>query len=212
MDIHVPDGPRLSAALEGAASAGRGVVVCHPHPDYGGSKDGTLVRLVAEACAGAGFLSLRFDHRGAGQSGGSDPVGPQAWEDAAAAVDALAAELPDGAPLGMVGYSFGSWVAAHHAARDDRIGAVAFVCIVESVAGIPMPRDALRGRPALAVAPEDDHLTPPDAAARVLAAVGGGRVERLPGADHYLQGRMEEVAAIVAAFLDRSLPVAGAAG
>ncbi|MEW6581641.1 MAG: alpha/beta fold hydrolase [Actinomycetota bacterium] len=202
----MPGGPRLSAALDGAEGAGRGVVVCHPHPHHGGTKDAAVVRLIADACAARGFLVLRFDFRGVGDSGGGDAVGPQAWDDAAAAVDALAERLPPGAPIGVAGYSFGAWVAAHEAARDDRVGAVALVCPGASLGGIPMPRDALRGRPALAVAAEEDHLTPPDEVARLLAAMGGGRVERVPGADHYLRGHGEDVAALVAQFLDEALP------
>jgi len=82
---------------------------------------------------------------------------------------------------------------------------VAALALIAPVGG-DLPRDALRGRPALAVAAENDHLGTPDDVVRTLTAMGGGRVETLAGADHYLHGHAEAVAAIVAGFFDAALP------
>lgn len=165
-----------------------------------------MVRLIAAACAEAGLLALRFDLRGVGGSEGESTAGTAEWDDVAAAVDALAELLPPGAPAGLAGYSFGAWLAAHHAARDDRVAALALVAPPPAVGGIPLPADALRGRPALAVAAEQDEAFPPESVARSLARLGGGRIERIQGADHLLHGAAERVAALVAGFLERSLP------
>jgi alpha/beta superfamily hydrolase len=200
------EGPRLAGLLDGPEDAGRGVVICHPHPAFGGRKESTVVRLVAEACSAAGLLALRFDFRGVGASAGESTAGPAEWDDVAAALDTLAGLLPPEAPLGLAGYSFGAWAAAQQAARDDRAGALALIAPVRTVGRMEVPHGALRGRPVLAVVAEHDHLTGPQEAGRMLEEIGGGRIEVVTGADHYLHGYAEDAAAIVAAFLDAALP------
>ncbi|HEX8950222.1 MAG TPA: alpha/beta hydrolase, partial [Polyangia bacterium] len=39
-------------------------VVCHPHPAFGGRMDNPLVVALADACAAAGFSTVRFNFRG----------------------------------------------------------------------------------------------------------------------------------------------------
>ena len=64
-------------AIPDAPSAG--VVICHPHPLYGGDMDNPVVVRVQEVCADLGVATLRFNFRGVGGSGGAhgDGVGEQ---------------------------------------------------------------------------------------------------------------------------------------
>jgi len=47
------------------------VVICHPHPEYGGTMDNKVVTTAARAAREAGLDSLRFNYRGVGQSEGA---------------------------------------------------------------------------------------------------------------------------------------------
>lgn len=100
----------------------RGVIVCHPHPQFGGDMDNTVVSAAVEAASQEGLSTLRFNFRGAGESEGSfaDGIGEQ--EDVRAAIDYFCSRLNDKNPkLLLVGYSFGAWVGLPVAVEDDRI-------------------------------------------------------------------------------------------
>src|SRR3990170_1053736 len=57
------------------------VVVCHPHPLYGGNMDNNVVVAVAEALAGGNIVALKFNFPGTGGSGGG---GVSSWGGGAA--------------------------------------------------------------------------------------------------------------------------------
>jgi uncharacterized protein len=84
-----------------------------------------ITRAIAEALAGAGVPSLRYDKRGVGASGGDYyPAGmAQRFTDARAALGWLAARAP-GLPLLAIGHSEGSYHAAQLAAGGEVAGAV----------------------------------------------------------------------------------------
>src|SRR5438093_13487786 len=45
-----------------------GIVVCHPHPMYGGDMHNNVVDAVCQTAAADGIVALRFNFRGAGGS------------------------------------------------------------------------------------------------------------------------------------------------
>ena len=86
-----------------------GVVVCHPHPLGGGNMNNNLVASVYLALIESGFVALRFNFRGVGNSEGSHAQGEKEPEDAEAALDLLKGRADvDADRLGMAGYSFGT--------------------------------------------------------------------------------------------------------
>jgi uncharacterized protein len=101
----------------------------------GGDRDGfasgvPTIGQLAGALADAGFLAVRYDKRGFGQSGGraeSATLGDYA-DDARAVVRWLL-ERKDIDPkrIALVGHSEGAWVALLTAEREKRVAAVAFV-------------------------------------------------------------------------------------
>src|SRR5438874_12204216 len=96
----------LEARLAVPASPGGGVVICHPHPLYGGDMDNPVVVRAQEVCAGLGLATLRFNFRGVGASGGVHAGGVGEQDDASAALDTLAKSIAGGV-LAIAGYSFG---------------------------------------------------------------------------------------------------------
>jgi alpha/beta superfamily hydrolase len=105
--------------LEARYAPGQGrdaVVICHPHPEYGGSMDNNVVLAARDALAAQGYGTLRFNFRGVGQSGGrySGGVGE------AADVRYLMTDLAqrERATVHLAAYSFGAWVALQATAES----------------------------------------------------------------------------------------------
>lgn len=115
--IDGPAGPIECAIDEPAAhTALRGVVVlCHPHPQHGGTMDNKVVQTLARAFVQMGYRAVRFNFRGVGGSAGAWDQGRGEIDDALAVIAAL--RNPD-LPLALGGFSFGSYVATHAAARQ----------------------------------------------------------------------------------------------
>ena len=105
------EGPagQLQAVLEYARDTRPGAVavVCHPHPQYGGSLDNKVAFTLARAAVDAGAVALRFNFRGVGRSAGDFAAGTGEAEDLAAAETWLAARWPQ-LPVWRLGFSFGA--------------------------------------------------------------------------------------------------------
>jgi alpha/beta superfamily hydrolase len=197
-------------ALEGKLSlpegeaACAGVVVCHPHPLYGGTMDNNIVIAVSQALAQASIASLRFNFRGVGESQGfySEGIGEQ--DDVKAAIGCLISqEAVDLDRIGLCGYSFGAGVALDVAAKDPRVKALALVSPIlapsSPVESYAMPKLLLWGSQDLALPDVDlkkftDDLPDPK------------QFKVISGADHMWWGYEDKVGERVAEFFTSSLP------
>lgn len=90
------DGPPREAAL-----------VCHPHPQHGGTMHNKVVYRIARALRRAGFVVLRFNYRGVNLSAGEYADGVGEIEDARTALTFVREKYPD-LPRTLAGFSFGS--------------------------------------------------------------------------------------------------------
>lgn len=97
-------------------------VICHPHPQFGGTLDNKVVQTMARAFVQLGFRAVRFNFRGVGASAGVWDEGRGEIDDALAVIAAERAALPD-LPIVLAGFSFGGYVAAQAADRLQAAGA-----------------------------------------------------------------------------------------
>jgi alpha/beta superfamily hydrolase len=105
----------IACAVDEPAAAPRGVVVlCHPHPQHGGTMDNKVVQTLARAFLHLGYRAVRFNFRGVGASGGVWDEGRGEVDDALAVI---AAHRDPALPLALGGFSFGGFVAATAATR-----------------------------------------------------------------------------------------------
>ena len=208
MDV-VLEGPagRLEALLEHDDEPRFAAVVCHPHPQYGGTLHNTVAFRCARALRRAGGATLRFNFRGAGGSGGahSGEPGPAGEEaDAAAARDHLARLFPD-LPLWGAGFSFGARTIAGLAAREPRFAAVVLIGLpvgiydVSPAAGLAVPTLALWGS-------DDEFGTLAAFERRFPDRSPSIETREIAGADHLFRGRTPKVEEEVLAFALRHLP------
>jgi uncharacterized protein len=107
---------QLECALDAAAGVPVGVaVLCHPHPQYGGTMDNKVVQTLARAVVQMGWLSVRFNFRGIGASQGEWDNGRGEVDDALAVIAHFRSAAPS--RFLLAGFSFGGFVAAQAASR-----------------------------------------------------------------------------------------------
>ena len=87
-------------------------VICHPHPQHGGTMDNKVVQTLARCFLQLGLRSVRFNFRGVGGSQGGWDQGVGEVADALAVV---AAHARAGQTFMLAGFSFGGFVAAQAA-------------------------------------------------------------------------------------------------
>ena len=194
--VAVPGGPTLEARLETSRAAVGGFVLCHPHPLYGGDMDNPVVIRAAEVAQGAGYATLRFNFRGVGASEGIHDKGQGEQDDVRAAMAALAARLPAGGQMGVIGYSFG----AHAAARAARPGDAPLGLIAPPLGMYDFGFLGRVGGPVLLTAGTRDNYCPVEAAHR-LAEATGAQERLIDGADHFFFGKLYPLGEAIAAWL-----------
>jgi len=194
--LETSDGHRLAGDLSRpAGDAVGGVVVCHPHPLYGGNRFNPVVDAVFDALPHAGFAVIRFDFRSQHDHGRGERF------DVIAALDALSDELGDAVPLFAVGYSFGAMVTL--TTVDERIGARVVIAppIVEPLAA--------PGSPVLALVPRHDQFAPPERVIEATADWPEVEIEVIESADHFLAGHTTAIAERATAWLSARAGTAG---
>ncbi len=103
------DGPAVEAA-----------VVCHPHPQGGGTMHNKVVYRLARGLRQSGCVVLRFNYRGVNLSEGEYAGGFGETEDARVALNELRQRYSE-LPVMAAGFSFGSRVALRLASQEVAI-------------------------------------------------------------------------------------------
>lgn len=174
-------------------------LVCHPHPLGGGTMHNKVVFKVAQTLQLLGMPALRFNFRGVGHSTGTYDEGRGEMDDTRYALEFLSRRYP-GLPVIIAGFSFGAWVGLRVAAADDR---------VQAMIGLGVPARMFDGdylkdshKPKLIIQGTNDELAPYDLAVQWFEQVPAPKsLVAVQGADHFFQGRLDEVQAIITTFV-----------
>jgi alpha/beta superfamily hydrolase len=203
------DGVSLEGELRVDVPEPRGsAVICHPHPQHGGSKDHPILWAIRNELAHRGLAVLAFNFRGIMGSGGTYGGGHGELRDVRAAVGRVR-EAATGRPTVVCGWSFGANVALRGALDDDRVVALALTGVPLRPGDVlipPLPSPAevrAMHRPILFLAGSNDEYCPADEL-RDYARAAGAEVSILEGTNHYLWRREREAAALIGDFVDRS--------
>jgi alpha/beta superfamily hydrolase len=179
----------IECAIDRPGTAPRGLaVVCHPHPQFGGTLDNKVVQTIARACLELGWASVRFNFRGVGASAGRWDEGRGEIDDALAVIAAFRAR-DEFAGLAMMlgGFSFGGYVAVAASQRLDpaqrprRLVLVGPSTEKQSVAAVPADTLVIHG--------ESDDVVP------LAATLAWARPQNLPvivfpGVGHFFHGQL----------------------
>jgi len=201
------DGVTLEGELREPEGEPRGTaVICHPHPEHGGSKDHPLLWAIRNELAKRSWLVLSFNFRGVMGSEGEHTGGEKETGDVKAAIDRVRGEA-DG-PTVLVGWSFGANVAIRHAMTDPRVVAVALVGLplgFDPVPVVELPDDeALRAWdvPVLLVTGDDDAICPVPGVLELSGRIPNADVRVFEGVGHFFRRREREPARAIANFFD----------
>ncbi|KQU78540.1 MULTISPECIES: alpha/beta hydrolase [unclassified Rhizobacter] len=175
----------LECALDRPEGESRGVaVICHPHPQQGGTMDNKVVQTLARAFLQLGYRTVRFNFRGVAASEGAWDEGQGEIDDALAVI---AAHRDPALPLALAGFSFGGYVASQAAARLPEGAKVERLVLVgpstqkQKVAPVPEETLVIHG--------ESDDIVP------LSATLDWARPQSLPvvvipGVGHFFHGQL----------------------
>ena len=181
------DGPMAGSAL-----------VCHPHPQHGGTMHNKVTHTLARAFLRQGFQALRFNFRGTEASEGAYDEGVGELDDALAALEWLRARQANG-PVWLAGFSFGAAIAVRAAAAIEVDGLVSVAPAVYRFASgmATQPRC-----PWLIVQGDEDELVAVEETIEwVNGLEPGPELLVLVGAEHFFHGRLVELREAVMDFV-----------
>lgn len=196
------DGPagRLEALLElPADDPPAGIaLVCHPHPQQGGTMHNKVAHTLARAFYRSGYAALRFNFRGVGKSEGEYDEARGELQDALACRDYLAARWPQ-QPLWISGFSFGAAMAIMAAAERPPTG---LVSIAPAVYRFASRLDLQPACPWLIVHGEQDEVVPVEETIEwVNALEPGPELVVFPETGHFFHGKLNELREAVMDFV-----------
>lgn len=182
----------IECAVDAPAGVVRGVaVICHPHPQHGGTLDNKVVQTLARAFVQMGWRSVRFNFRGVGASGGDWDEGRGEVDDALAVIAHFRRPAQ---PWLLAGFSFGAYVASQAAAQlpDDarpaRMVLVGPSTQKQVMAQVPADTVVIHG--------ETDDVVP------LSATLDWARPQSLPvivfpGVGHFFHGQLARLKSVV---------------
>src|SRR6056297_3147762 len=106
----------IADAPEADESVSATAVLCHPHPQHGGTMRNKVVTIMERSLRELGLATVRFNFRGVGESDGEYNNGEGELEDLLTVVKWAQKTRPD-TDLWLGGFSFGAFIALK-AARD----------------------------------------------------------------------------------------------
>lgn len=193
---------RLEAIVETPADVAvvGAIVVCHPHPQHGGTMHNKVAHTLARAFVRMGFAALRFNFRGTGTSEGKFDEGVGEIEDAKAAQTWMRVEYGDG-PLWLGGFSFGAAVAVKVAFESPPNG---LISIAPAVGQFAHEIGEQPDCPWLIVQGDQDELVDiADTIEWVNSMRPGPELLVMTGAEHFFHGRLVELREAVTEFVQK---------
>jgi len=196
------DGPagRLEALYDEPADHGvaGGAVICHPHPQHGGTMHNKVVHTLARAFGRLGFATLRFNFRGTENSEGDYDGGVGELQDALAAIAWMRSRQRD-KPVWVAGFSFGAAIAIRAAVADTVDG---LVSVAPAISRFASDLDSEPRCPWLIVHGDRDELVDvEETIAFVNSIAPGPELFVLEGAEHFFHGRLVDLREAVMNFV-----------
>ncbi|GBC83063.1 hypothetical protein HRbin10_02203 [bacterium HR10] len=185
-------GPLEAILEEGSSSDPKAVaILCHPHPQYGGTMHNKVVVRAAQAFQEAGMATLRFNFRGVGRSAGTFDFGEGEQEDVAAAIAFMAERYPK-RPIWLTGYSFGAWVGLKVGARDERVTTLVAIGAAVALADFRFLEEC--AKPKLFIHGTKDEFAPLEHLQALMLTLPEPKdLILIEGADHFFTGKLEEL-------------------
>ena len=181
---------QLEALYHQGTSGKPAIVVCHPHPVYGGTMRNKVVYWMARAFEELGYSVLRFNFRGVEKSEGAWDEGVGEVDDVTAMIDWLEANHPD-SPLYLAGFSFGTYAGLQAARKDKRIERMLAVAPAVNLWSF----DFMLGdtRPLTIIQGTEDEIVPFGQVKIFVNKLSHAQFFEVEGAGHFFPNHLEEL-------------------
>ncbi len=182
---------KLECAIDHPTTPPRGLALLgHPHPLFGGTMDNKVVQTLARAFVALGYIAIRMNFRGVGQSEGVHDEGKGETDDMALLLDHMRQQYPD-LPLAMGGFSFGTFVQAHLQQRLIAQGTPAERLILVGTAAGKWAMPDVPSNTILIHGEQDDTIP-------LIDVLDWARPQDLPvtvipGADHFFHRKLHHI-------------------
>ncbi|MEE4173166.1 MAG: alpha/beta fold hydrolase [Xanthomonadales bacterium] len=133
-------------------------VICHPHPQHGGTMHNKVVTIMERSMRELGLRTVRFNFRGVGESEGGFDDGYGETDDLFAVTEWVRRSRP-GDSLWLGGFSFGSYITLR-AAQNLKLGQL--VSIAPAVSRFSFADLHHPGCPWLIIQGDEDEVVPFD--------------------------------------------------
>jgi alpha/beta superfamily hydrolase len=177
------------------------VVVCHPHPQHGGTMHNKVAHTLARAFVRKDFAALRFNFRGTEGSEGEydDAVGE--LDDALAAVDWMRQKYPQ-MPLWVAGFSFGAAIAVKAAVVTELDG---LISVAPAISRFASGLESQPTCPWLIVQGDKDELVDIEETVEWVDGLEPGpELLIIPDGEHFFHGRLLELREAVTEFVSHN--------
>ena len=182
-----------------AETATIGVVLCHPHPLYGGEMRNNVITALASAFQQAEMATLRFNFRGVGRSGGVHDQGVGEVDDVTAAVTYLLSRQQVTTVV-IAGYSFGSMVGLRAGIGDERAHKLIGVALPMGFGDLSFLTTSTK--PKLLISGDRDSYSPIPALQELFTKLRDPKaLVTVEGADHFFGGKENIIAKTAVDFL-----------
>lgn len=193
---------RIETVIDAAQTTPpRGIaLVAHPHPLYGGALDNKVAQTLARTFAELGYVALRPNFRGVGQSEGVHDKGMGETDDMITVLEYARQRYGD-LPVVLGGFSFGGFVQTRVAQRLAQAGTPPqrLVLVALAVGRVTADRsyDTASVPANTIVIHGDADSTVPLANVHAWAAPQNIAVSIISGADHFFHQRLGEIKSII---------------
>jgi alpha/beta superfamily hydrolase len=199
--LQTADGVGLEAEWSAAAEPHATAVLCHPHPQYGGTMRSVVISALFTALPERGISCLRFNFRGVEGSEGESSAGRDEPLDVIAALDAATEQAGSPGPTVLIGWSFGADMAL--TIDDPRVaGWIAIAPPLRFRDAVEYEGIGGDARPKLLILAAHDEFRGPSEIEDATRRWSATRIEIVAGASHFFIGRTERVVTLAGAFVD----------
>ena len=188
-------------AMVNDSDGGSWVILCHPHPLYGGSMFDAVLDTVEQALTPMNLRTLRFNFRGVGSSEGEYDNGEGEVNDLLSVVEWLR-QAKNPSILSVAGYSFGSVVASRGVANNNTVSRV--VLVAPPTSSMALANDLTL--PVRIIVGDADPFVDLPQLLQWQHDQTDAEIMTIPGDDHFFDGQHEALQSATSAIFSEAPP------
>lgn len=178
-------------------------VLCHPHPQHGGTLRNKVVTIMERSLRELGLRTVRFNFRGVGESEGEFDDGDGETEDLLAVIEWVRRARPDD-DLWLGGFSFGAYVALRAA---QNLPVRQLITIAPPVERYGFDQLQPPNCPWLVVQGDEDEVVSPEAVSDWARALGqDADLITMEGTGHFFHRRLMDLRGLIKNHVQPNLP------